>query len=121
MPGSAQASRAAALLAVLLVPVATMAQDADAGPPGDPVAGRKVARACSQCHGIDGIAKQPDAANLAGQDPAYLVRQLTAFKNGDRKNDIMSAMAQTVDDKQMRDVAAYYGGIRIEIKSVPGE
>jgi cytochrome c553 len=117
------ASGAMALLAVLLC-VSVRAQDvpdAVTGPPGDPLAGRKVARMCAVCHGINGLAKQPDAANLAGQDPGYLVRQLTAFKSGARRNETMNAMAQVLNQQQMRDVAAYFGGIKIAVTQVPGQ
>ena len=116
----AAALRAAPLVAVplfaaaLFAAPAVHAQDA---PPGDAVAGRKiVARSCAVCHGINGIAKVPDAANLAGQNADYLVRQLTAFRSGDRKNEIMSTMAQSLNDQQMRDVAAYFSAIAIQVK-----
>ncbi len=94
------------------------AQDASAG---DPVSGRKVARVCAACHGINGIAKMPDAANLAGQNPDYLVRQLVAFRSGTRKNDTMSLLAAGLTDAQIADVAAYYGRIEIEVTKVPGQ
>lgn len=96
-----------------------MAQDAPASdaPPGDAAAGRKIAtRVCQVCHGANGIAKLPEAANLAGQDPGYLTRQLAAFHSGDRKNETMQAVSQMLNPQQMSDVAAYYGGIKIEVK-----
>jgi len=114
------AGGACALLAGVLLPAARAQDAAENGPPGDPLAGRKVARMCAVCHGINGLAKQPDAANLAGQDPGYIVRQLAAFRSGARKNETMNTMAQTLNDQQMRDVAAYFGGIRITVTSVPG-
>ncbi len=110
------AGRAASLLA-MLVPAAARAQDA---PPGDPAAGRKVAqRICQVCHGLNGIAKQPDAANLAGQDPGYLGRQLAAFHSGERKNETMAAVAQMLTPQQMADVAAWYGGMKISVAPLP--
>lgn len=109
------ASGAFALLAGL--PPA-LAQDATAG---DAARGRKVARVCSACHGIDGIAKQPDAANLAGQDGGYLVRQLLAFRGGDRKNEVMSLIADGLSDTQIQDVAAYYSAVKIQVVGVPGQ
>lgn len=87
----------------------------------DVAAGRKVAaQTCQACHGMDGIAKLPEAANLAGQDDAYLLRQLQAFKSGDRKNESMQVVAEAMDDKQMADVAAYYKAIQIEVVKLPG-
>ena len=117
-----RAGGALALLACFAHPV--LAQDAP--PPeaqmGDPAAGRKVAqRVCQVCHGLNGIARQPDAANLAGQDPGYLARQLAAFHSGERKNETMAAVSQMLSERQMADVASYYGGIKVEVKSLPGQ
>ena len=87
----------------------------------DVQAGRRIAaRACSACHGTDGIAKVPEAANLAGQDATYLTRQLDAFRSGARTNEQMSVIAKTITDQQSADVAAYYNAIRIEVVSTPG-
>jgi cytochrome c553 len=117
-----QAGRAVALLAAVALAPAARAQDAPEAPPGNVAAGRTVAQhVCQICHGLNGIAKQPDAANLAGQDPNYLWRQLTAFHSGDRKNETMGAVAQMLSPQQMADVAAYFGGIKIEVKSIPGQ
>ena len=68
----------------------------------------------------NGIAKLPEAANLAGQDAGYIQRQLAAFKSGERKNEIMSQVAGTLEDAQMADVAAYFAAIKVEVKEVPG-
>ena len=47
----------------------------------DPAAGKKVAQGtCAVCHGLDGIAKNPDAPHLAAENVEYLMRQLKAFK-----------------------------------------
>ena len=85
-------------------------------------AGRTMAaRSCQACHGLDGIAKMPDAAKLAAQDATYLARQLTAFRSGERVNEQMSLIAQPLTDEQIADVAAYYNAIKIEVTSVPGK
>lgn len=112
------AGGAIALLALVCGAMPAAAQDAAAG---DPLRGRKLARVCAACHGIDGIAKNPEAANLAGQDSGYLVRQLIAFRSGDRKNDAMSLIAAGLTDSQIQDVAAYFAAIKIQVTSVPGQ
>ena len=113
--GTVPAGGALALLATVTLGHAALAQDA---PPGDATAGHRLAqRVCEACHGLNGIATLPEAANLAGQDPGYLARQLAAFHSGERKNETMAAVSQMLTDQQMRDVAAYYGGIKIEVKS----
>ena len=83
-------------------------------------AGRTVAaRVCAGCHGADGIATMPEAANLAGQDATYLSRQLLAFRGGERVHEQMSLIAQTMSDQQIADVAAYYNAVQIEVVKVP--
>ncbi len=75
---------------------------------GDIVLGKAKAVSCSACHGSDGISKNSNFPDLAGKDSAYILSQLKAFKVGERKSDIMSAMASTLSDKDMIDVAAFF-------------
>ena len=80
---------------------------------GDIKAGRQKALQCQTCHGlVDGLAKLPEAPNLAGQTELYLINSLKAYKSGDRKNDMMSEIAPTLSDKDIQDVAAYFASIK---------
>ena len=45
---------------------------------------------------------------LQDQHPEYLVKQLTEFKSGKRENAVMTAMASTLNEADMRNVAAFY-------------
>ena len=85
----------------------------------DVAAGRRKAVACQVCHGLDGIAKLPDAPNLAGQPAAYLVRELNAYRSGARKSEVMAVAAKTLNDQDIRDLSAYYAAIQIEVKAMP--
>ena len=88
---------------------------ASAGYAADPAAGKKVASGmCAVCHGVDGIAKNPDAPHLAAENVEYLMRQLKAFKSGERKHEQMSIIAQGLSDEQMANVAAWYSSIKIK-------
>ena len=78
---------------------------------GDVAAGHSKAKRCAACHGIDGRAKLPDAPNLAGQNPIYLVAALNAYKSGARKNDMMSLVAPKLSDADIADLAAYYASL----------
>jgi cytochrome c553 len=71
---------------------------------------------CFTCHGSDGIAKMPDAPNLAGQNEGYLVKALEDFKSGRRENEVMTLMAKPLSDEDIKQLAAYYSGIAIEVK-----
>ncbi len=87
----------------------------------DVLAGRGLAtRSCAACHGANGIAMLPEAANLAGQDATYLTRQLEAFREGSRVNEQMSVVAKTLTDQQIANLAAFYSAIQIEVVKVPG-
>lgn len=81
----------------------------------DVKAGQRKAIACQACHGLDGLSKLPDAPNIAGQPAGYLERGLRAFRDGSRKHEVMSVVAKTLDDTDIRDLAAYYSAIRIEV------
>ena len=82
----------------------------------DPAAGRKKAAACQNCHGLDGIAKNPFAPHIAGESPLYLRAQLEAFRSGKRKHDIMSIVAAGLSDDDISDLAAWYASIEISVR-----
>lgn len=77
----------------------------------DPVAGKAAAASCAACHGPQGISMNPQWPNLAGQKEAYLVSQLLAFKNGDRKNALMSPMATSLTEEDIANISAYFAGL----------
>jgi cytochrome c553 len=70
---------ASVLMAVLLAAAAPQAFA------GDPAAGRKKAARCQSCHGLDGIAKIPNAPHIGGESEFYLTKQLNAFRAGERR------------------------------------
>ena len=81
----------------------------------DPAAGKKVAQGTSAvCHGLDRIAKNPEAPNLAAETTTYLVKQLKAFKAGERKHEQMSIIAEGLSDEDMANVAEWYSKIKIK-------
>ncbi len=75
---------------------------------GSAEAGQAKSATCMACHGADGNSVSPEWPNLADQHATYMVRQLTAFKAGERKNDLMSPMAMILSDDDMHDLAAYF-------------
>jgi cytochrome c553 len=79
---------------------------------GDPSRGREKVQMCQGCHGIEGwrtaFPEVYRVPRLAGQHEAYLVRALQAYKSGDRSHPSMKAIAATLSDQDMADVAAYY-------------
>jgi cytochrome c553 len=98
---------------VTLIGLAMLALPATAA---DMTAGRKtVATVCAACHGVDGIAKNPDAPNLAGDNPGYLIKQLKAFKSGTRQQDQMSIIAQQLSEDDMANAAAWYAALKVTV------
>jgi cytochrome c553 len=85
-----------------LLTVAAQAQE------GSVDAGRAKSATCAACHGLDGNSVTPDWPSLAGQHTAYIVRQLKAFKAGDRVNVTMKPFADMLTDQDMADMAAYF-------------
>ena len=82
---------------------------------GDPKAGRQKALQCQTCHGLDGTSKVPEAPNLAGQVEQYLVKAMTDYRSGARKNDMMSLVAPTLKDQDIADLAAYFSSIEVQV------
>ena len=75
---------------------------------GDSDAGKKKSTTCAACHGANGVSASPDFPNLAGQYEDYLVKALSHYKNGKRKNPIMQAQVANLSEKDMHDLAAYF-------------
>jgi len=79
----------------------------------DEPAGKRVAEgSCAACHGPNGIGIIPLYPNLAGQKREYLVAQLRAFRDGSRKNAIMSPMAVHLSDLDIEEVSAYFAALK---------
>lgn len=85
------------------------------GKRGDAQAGKAVAAACSGCHGAAGMSTSPAFPNLAGQHSDFLVDSLKAFKSGVRKNDMMSPMVASLNEVDIRNVAAYFSQARCSV------
>jgi cytochrome c553 len=86
---------------------------------GDVKSGRQKALQCQTCHGLDGLAKQPEAPNLAGQTEIYLVKAMTDYKSGARKNEMMSVVAEALSASDIADLAAYYAAIEVQVMPPP--
>ncbi len=83
---------------------------------GDAKAGKVKAQACVVCHGPMGLAINPGAPHLAGQPAVYLVEQMLDFKSGRRQNPVMSVIAKPLSETDIRDLAAWYSSLEIQLK-----
>jgi cytochrome c553 len=71
-------------------------------------------RACAQCHLPSGDG-HPESASLAGLPADYIIRQMGAFKRGERNNPragVMIAMAQVFSDDEVKAAAEYFSKLK---------
>ena len=76
---------------------------------GNAEAGKTKSAACGGCHGVDGNSPAPAFPKLAGQNEAYIIKQVKDFKaNTTRKNEIMFGMVAALSDEDSADIGAYF-------------
>ncbi|WP_342618826.1 c-type cytochrome [Rhodoferax sp. GW822-FHT02A01] len=69
--------------------------------------------ACAGCHSPNGAGIPAQFPRLAGQHADYAVAQLTAFRDGVRKNSAqMSGVAAKMNDREIKAVSDYIAGLR---------
>lgn len=93
---------------VSCVTVASLAQEIK----GDAKAGETKNAMCIGCHGIKGYqASFPEVYKvpmISGQGAKYIIAALNEYKKGDRKHPTMRAIADSLTDQDMADLAAHY-------------
>ena len=78
---------------------------------GNPPQGKPPAKAtelCVACHGADGVGITPQYPSLAGQYADYLERALMDYRDGGRKNPVMSGFVTGLSDADIKALADYY-------------
>ncbi len=94
-----------------LIAIAALCMNSSMAFAGDAAAGKTRAAACGACHGMNGISSNDIWPNLAGQKAGYLIAQMKAFRDGQRKNPMMSPMAAPLSDTDIDNLAAYYSSL----------
>ena len=89
--------RLAIAFAILTLPVSARTQELP-----------EIAKVCVTCHGREGFGTTPLNPNLAGQSSIYLIQQLTAFRDGKRKSEVMNITASNLSNDDIRTIAEYY-------------
>ena len=68
---------------------------------------------CIGCHGIPGYKTAYPVVyhvpKIGGQNAAYIANALKAYRSGDRWHPSMRGIAASLSDKDIQDIAAYYG------------
>jgi len=79
---------------------------------GNVIAAEKKIALCIGCHGIigfhTGFPEVYRVPKISGQGAKYIMAALGEYKRGERKNPTMRAVAESLSDQDMADVAAYY-------------
>jgi cytochrome c553 len=105
--------RTACLLAVW---ASCAAQAADAVKPGDAQAARDKISMCIGCHSIaDYKTAFPEVYRvpmIAGQNAKYIENALNEYKKGERSHPTMDAVAGSLSDQDIADIAAYYSNLK---------
>ncbi len=100
--------------ATLAVFSQSVVAQAAAPAPGNAEAGKAKIAMCIGCHGVEGYrTAYPDVYHVPkiyGQQQAYIVKSLQAYKTGERSHPSMRGIARGLTDADMADLAAYYGG-----------
>jgi len=68
----------------------------------------EAASACVACHGPNGISLSPTWPTLAGQHEDYLVHALNQYRDGTRKDAVMSSMAAPLTEDDVLLLARYF-------------
>jgi cytochrome c553 len=109
------------ILAVALALTSFLATAQGIAPVGNPVAGQQKDQMCGGCHGIPGWrTAYPEVypvPMIGGQHPAYIISALQQYKSGARSHPSMRAIAASLSDQDMADLAAYYGGLATKTAS----
>lgn len=99
-----------ALVVAAWLPQAALAQAP--ATPGDPNRGAQKVQMCQGCHGIPGwrtaFPEVYRVPKLSGQNPGYVIAALKEYKNGNRSHPTMKAIAASLTEQDMADIAAYY-------------
>ena len=69
------------------------------------------AKACTVCHGQNGVSVNPLWPTLAGQHEDYLVEALSSYRDGSRNDPLMSAQAALIAEEDVALLAKYFAGL----------
>ena len=74
--------------------------------------GENLSAYCKACHGMQGVPAATVWPIIAGQQAAYLQKQLAAYKSGARVNAHMATVVKSFGDDEFKALAAYYSQLK---------
>lgn len=93
-----------------LLAIALTVGSSNSSAAGDADQGKKKFYTCTGCHGIAGYKNaypNYSVPKVGGQNEAYLVAAINAYKTGERKHPTMRAQAQSLTDQDIADISAF--------------
>ena len=81
---------------------------------GDPAAGKTKSYTCKGCHGISGYNNAYPTykvPKIGGQNYAYLVAALMAYRGSERAHPTMELQADSLSDQDIKDISAYFSSV----------
>ncbi len=92
------------LLILMIASMQTMAA-------GDPEKGKVTGYTCTGCHGIpfyQNAYPQYHVPRLGGQNEAYMIAAIKAYRSGERSHNTMHAQAADLSDQDIADIVSYF-------------
>ena len=74
--------------------------------------GENLSAYCKACHGMQGVPAAQVWPVLAGQQAAYIEKQLAAYKSGARVNAHMATVVKPFGEAEFKALAAYYSQLK---------
>jgi cytochrome c553 len=69
---------------------------------------------CASCHLASGLG-HPESANLAGVSAAYILRQLSDFKAGNRMGEAMNDMTKNLSDDDSKQASEWFAALKPKV------
>jgi len=104
-----------AALALSLLPLAAVAQDASDSATGNAERGKQLAYTCQGCHGVTGYRNAYPSYHvpyIGGQSLVYLTNALNGYRDGTRQHPTMQAQARSFSDQDIADLATFLSEVK---------
>lgn len=82
---------------------------------GDVANGKIISYTCTGCHGIPfykNAAPNYHVPRIGGQNEAYIISALKAYRSGERSHETMQVQAASLSDQDIEDIAVYFTSLK---------
>jgi cytochrome c553 len=80
---------------------------------------RQKAEPCTACHGAEGRPALADTPSLAGQPKQFITTQLVMFREGNRKNAVMNALAAPLSNADINELGGWFAAQSAAVAGTP--